>query len=211
MNHLDDRYLILGLAGRAGAGKDTGADVLCEAHQFYRFAFADPVRKEITDAFCIDPALFLRPYKEHKTAALAVDRCTDRNFVTVVAKLGQSIAVPRSPREIMRWWATEYRRAQNPHYWTRKAGDTLHDALRRGFRRVVITDVRFKNEADFIRYHGGRVWMISRASSESAPANHQSESELTSIAPDVVIENNRSMTAFAAEIMKTYRASHEQT
>ena len=208
MTAIDDRYLIVGLTGRAGAGKDTAADVLCEAHQFYRFAFADPVRAEIMRAFGVDISVFGTDTKERKIDALAINRCTDPDFRLAVGKLGVSPQAPRSPREIMRWWGTEFRRAQNPRYWTVRAGDTLHDAMRRGFRRIVITDVRFRNEADFVRYHNGKVWEIKRATAETVPANHQSESEIVHIEPDLIVDNNKSMTAFATAVMKAYRTSH---
>ncbi|MFT0547889.1 hypothetical protein ACMHYO_16360 [Allopusillimonas ginsengisoli] len=208
MKHLDDRYLIVGLTGRAGAGKDTAADVLCDAYQFYRFAFADPVRAEIVDAFGVDPSIFHISSKERKIEALAIDRCTDRAFATTMAKHGVSFSAARSPREIMRWWGTEYRRAQQSHYWTRIAGDTLHNALRRGFRRIVITDVRFSNEPAFVRYNGGVIWKVNRAMAEQSPTNHQSESEVGQITFDIEVNNNRSMTALAAEVMKAYQASH---
>lgn len=203
MGHSETR-LILGLTGRAGAGKDTVADVLCEAHQFYRFAFADPLRAEVVDAFKIDPGLFLPPHKEQRIDALAIDRSADRDFVIAMSKRGKSMTAPRSPREIMQWWGTEYRREQQPHYWTRKAGDALHDAMRRGFRRIVITDVRFENEAAFVRYHGGKMWRVKRATSEHAKLTHKSEMT-DSIDVDKEIDNNRSMTALAAAVMRTYR------
>jgi len=207
MTHLDDRRLLLGLAGRAGAGKDTVADVLCQGHQFYRFAFADPVRAEIISAFGVDMSVFDVSTKEHKIDALAIARCTDPDFRRVAGKLGISMTDARSPREIMRWWGTEYRRFQNPHYWTNRAGETLYDAIRRGFRRIVITDLRFRNEAAFVRYHGGKVWEIQRATAEVLPATHVSEQEITALEPDRVIENNKTMTALATAVMKAYRES----
>lgn len=207
MTHLDDRRILIGLAGRAGAGKDTAADVLCEGHQFYRFAFADPVRAEIVRAFGVDLSVFSVDQKERKIAALAISQCTDPSFRLTAGKLGVSMADPRSPREIMRWWGTEYRRTQNPRYWTNKAGETLHEVMRRGFRRIVITDVRFRNEADFIRYHGGRIWEIRRATAECAPAAHQSEIEIAALQADLTVDNNKTMTAFSRAVMKAYENS----
>lgn len=196
-------HLILGLTGRAGAGKDTVADILCEVHQFYRFAFAGPLRDEIIDAFRIDPSLFRYPYKEQKVQALAIDNSADRDFVVTMRKRGKSITAARSPREIMQWWGTEYRRGQQPQYWTRKAEDTLHDALKRGFDRIVITDVRLANEAEFVRYHGGKIWRVRRATAEQIAPTHQSEA-LDSIEADLEIDNNRSMTSLVAGVMQAY-------
>src|SRR5690606_14024590 len=107
--------------------------VLCEGHQFYRFAFADPVRAEIVRAFGVDLSVFDVRSKEHKIDALALARCADPDFRRAAGKLGVSMTDARSPREIMRWWGTEYRRVQNPRYWTNRAGETLYEAKRRGF------------------------------------------------------------------------------
>lgn len=208
MKHRDGTYLVLGIAGRAGAGKDTCADVLCENYQFFRMAFADPVRAEITDAFGIDPGLFLLPSKEVKTDALAIGRCNDSAFIALMAKVGENISAPRSPREIMRWWGTEYRRRQNPAYWLERAAETINDATRRGFRRIAITDVRFQNEADFVRLYNGEIWLITRTETDLITANHQSEREISSIHPDTIISNNKSMSRYAFEIMKAYEGRH---
>lgn len=207
MTRNNDATMLIGLAGRAGAGKDTTADVLCHGHQFHRFAFADPVRAEIVQTFGIDMTLFDVDTKERKVAALAIDRCANPDFRRVVGMMGVSMTDPRSPREVMRWWGTEFRRAQNPRYWISRAEENLHAALRRGFRRIVITDLRFRNEADFVRYHGGKVWEIRRATAEMAAVTHQSEREIGALSPDLVIENNKSMTALAAAVMKAYRDS----
>lgn len=209
MNYSNGPYGMIGLAGRAGAGKDTAADVLCQAYQFFRLAFADPVRKEIVKSFGIDARLFGVSTKELKTDVLAIGRCDDAVFMKLMGAAGHDIAAPRSPREIMRWWGTEYRRAQNPMYWINKARAVLDEASSRGFRRFVITDLRFKNEADFVRRHNGQVWMVKRAGADAVIADHQSESELVSIEPDVVIENNGSVVSFATAIMKSCEIGRE--
>jgi len=205
MTHSDDRYLLIGLTGRSGAGKDTAADVLCEAYQFYRIAFADPLRVEIATAFSVDLSIFSLDTKTRPVPALAIDRCADIDFRIACSKLGVSFIAPRSPREIMQWWGTEYRRRQNPYYWTRKASDTIHDAMRSGFRRIVVTDVRFRNEAELIHYHNGRLWEIRRATVDGEPVSHPSEAGVGQIEIDHVIDNNGSMPAFAQAVMQAYQ------
>lgn len=204
MTRLEERYLLLGLAGRSGAGKDTVADILCEAYQFHRLAFADPLRAEIATAFGVDLSIFANDAKSRRLPALAIDRCTDIDFRAAVGKLGVNFTAPRSPREIMRWWGTEYRRAQHPYYWTRKASDTLHQAMRNGFRRIVITDVRFQNEADFVHFYNGRLWQIKRATADYEPVTHLSEAEIGELQPDVVIDNNRSVSTLVSTVQQAY-------
>ncbi|WP_460874805.1 deoxynucleotide monophosphate kinase family protein [Paralcaligenes ginsengisoli] len=167
------------------------------------------MRAEIVQAFGIDPGLFHVSTKEQKTPDLAIGRCNDGVFMQIMVKLGVSVTAPRSPREIMRWWGTEYRRAKHPTYWLDKANESIDAAARRGFRRIVITDVRFANEADFVRGLGGQVWMIKRTLAEMAAATHESETQLALIHPDAEIKNNRSMVSFANEVLRTYEAQYE--
>jgi dephospho-CoA kinase len=51
---------IIGLTGRAGAGKDTVADIIQSVAIVQRFAFADLLRFEAAEAWGIDPRLFQR-------------------------------------------------------------------------------------------------------------------------------------------------------
>ena len=56
--------LIIGLIGRAGAGKDTAADYLCTAHGFERYAFAQPLKTMLEALFVevgIDYARLFEP------------------------------------------------------------------------------------------------------------------------------------------------------
>jgi len=201
-----DPYLIIGLAGRAGAGKDTVADMLCQADKFYRYAFADPLRAEITASFGIDPELFSRPYKERRTPMLAIGRSCDGEFIRAMTPLGISITDSRSPREIMRWWGTEYRRRQCPTYWINFARAALDEAFRGGYRRVVFTDIRFRNEAEFTQLYGGHVWRIDRPNAKPQPADHESEEGVDDIQADVAISNDGTLVALASAVMRTYTA-----
>lgn len=196
-------FLVLGLSGRAGAGKDTCADILCAAFSFYRMAFADAVREEIVDAFGIDPALFKRDTKERKAIALAVGRCADGEFIQLMADAGECITSARSPREIMRWWGTEYRRKQCPTYWTDRAAEKIDSAFARGYRRIVMTDVRFANEASFVRAYEGEVWRIHRNTADAQHADHRSETEVDQISPDASIDNNDTVVRLAALSVRT--------
>lgn len=199
-------YRLIGLCGRAEAGKDTCADVLQAAYDFQRIAFADALREEISHSFGVDlRELLRRDTKEIRNPALAIGRSDDGRFIAIMASTGVCISSPRSPREITRWWGTEYRRKlDGEHYWVQRARDRLDSAFRRGARRVVFTDVRFPNEAEFIRSYGGQVWRLRRALADSRPADHVSESELAAIMPDVTLHNDSTLETFATDVRNAY-------
>jgi hypothetical protein len=115
---------LIALTGHAGAGKDTTADLLVALGRFRKLAFADALRGEVSNAFSVSLDDLNAPHlKNVATVALRM-RLAPRDFLAAVA-LSLSAASPnhrtplsdewldepRSPRQIMQWWGTEYRRA----------------------------------------------------------------------------------------------------
>jgi hypothetical protein len=165
--------LIIGLTGLAGAGKDTVADRLCAAHGFERHAFAEPIRDMLTALLTgagIDYAhLFERDLKELPVPGIGV-----------------------SGRRMMQTLGTEWGRSLDTQLWVRVAAVTLglddlpntspvHD-------RIVLTDVRFPNEAAWIRSLGGYTWRVVRPA--PAVAEHVSEQHINQLPSDLSIDNS---------------------
>lgn len=166
--HLRHDATILGLTGRAGAGKDTVAEYLCSVHGFERYAFAEPIRDMATAllvAAGIDYAhLFERGLKEQP-----------------IAGLGPDAAI--SGRQILQSLG-DWGRAQHPDFWVRIAARALglHDLPNSSpvHHRIVVTDVRYPNEAAWIVALGGRIVRVLR---DAAPAirSHDSESHTATL------------------------------
>jgi hypothetical protein len=102
-------------------------------------------------------------------------------------------------RRILQWWGTEYRRAQDPDYWTkawgRKAGQyPLSD------QHILVDDVRFINELEVIKAHGGLIVKIERPGFLGAN-NHASETSLDGFtAWDAVVVNDGTLAEFRARV-----------
>lgn len=160
--------LLIGLAGRAGSGKSTVANYLVDHHLYIENSFAHELRWEVQDA--IDNPGY-RPL-ESESLIMAAGNLTD------------PWEKPTSPamRRLLQWWGTEYRRTQDPHYWLKAL------RLPRG-ELVVISDVRFNNEAYFLRHLGGIIWRIEGREDLSVPM-HASETEIGAIVPHQTIWNN---------------------
>lgn len=70
-----------------------------------------------------------------------------------------------------------------------------------GYARFVISDVRFANEADWVRQRGGVIWRINRP--QAAPVRaHVSETEMQSIQPDVCVDNTDTLDHLRTQVQQ---------
>ncbi|QNK67832.1 hypothetical protein [Variovorax sp. PAMC26660] len=100
---------------------------------------------------------------------------------------------PRSPRQILQWWGTEYRRREHEHYWSRQLLQRATDLMRDGVSRIVITDCRFQNEADTVRRLDGKIWQIKRPGINDATTSegsHVSATDGSEFSPDLILTNS---------------------
>lgn len=166
---MNDHQRIIGLTGPAGAGKDTVAAGLTCMHGFHRIAFADPIRRGLQVMLGLDAMSFEHPHKE-----------------IVIGAIG------KSPRQMMQTLGTEWGRSLvHPELWLLIARTNIEQSLASG-RRVVISDVRFDNEANMLRDMGGQIWHITRNQPSRASA-HISESGVTPTDDDRFISNDSSI------------------
>lgn len=90
-------------------------------------------------------------------------------------------------RPLLQWWGTEFRRGQDQDYWIKRVAARLPwstDDV------VFVTDVRFENEADFIRRMGGTIIRVVRVDgATTAHAGHVTEFGSDRIAEHVRLEN----------------------
>lgn len=161
----------IGITGKAGAGKDTIGDYLVQHHGFLKFAFANPLKCMIDTAF--GPIAWSdRRVKE-----------------TPLPKIG------KSPRELAQTLGLEWgRQVVHPDVWVILMEQAVAEVERAewagaaGVEGVVITDVRFENEADWIRARGGEVWHVRRDT--AGVADHPSENGIALKEGDGVFLNH---------------------
>lgn len=192
-------YTLIGLTGPAASGKDTVADLLVTHCGFIKLALADPLKAEVSDAFGVEPLyLTRRETKEHPMSSLALRKCRADGFVgrIMIAHQAQGhildLDAPRSPRTIMQWWGTDYRRAQSSDYWTRQTSARISYLMQQRIAtRIVITDCRFGNEVDMVRgTYGGLVWQIKRQGIGVPEGAHPSETSGADFGPNAIINND---------------------
>jgi hypothetical protein len=163
---------ILGITGRKRSGKDTFAARLISHHGFTRVAFADPLKAVARD---LDPMVEIPSY-DAVHIRLSEVLGPDVNWET--AKELPEV------RRLLQALGVAVRKHVGEDAWV-AAAITATDAIP---GPVVITDVRFPNEAECVWQEGG--W-IARILRPSLPADdlHISETALDSLTPDYAISN----------------------
>jgi len=161
--------IIIALCGNAGAGKDTAAEYLFEKHGFHRFAFADPLREMLfglLESCYIDYVWITEPHLKDQP----------------IPELGVSY------RQLAQTLGTEWaRNLLGQDFWLRTAGLALGLPDRPVHDRIVISDVRFPNEAAWVQQHHGRVVRIFQPA--AAVRSHLSETLVDQIVPWARIDN----------------------
>lgn len=161
---------LIGLTGYAGTGKDTVRAIL-EQRGYIGLALADPIRQML---------------RELLTSNGIDDRFIDeREFKEVpIHELGVSY------RQMAQTLGTEWGRAcMGEEFWLRIAQAFIDDCKSDGERLFCISDVRFVNEARWVRAQGGVIWRIEREGVERVRA-HASEAQVYSFDAQRVIANH---------------------
>lgn len=158
---------LIGIAGKAGSGKDTAGAHLVDRHGFDQYAFADPIRAMLGSLGAF-PASDL------------VDRDTKE---VVIGWLG------KSPRQMAQTLGTEWgRELVHPQLWVLMAQRRWEAAQAAG-EDLVITDVRFENEVLWVKAQGGQVIALERSGAAAVSAHASEQFDISAVA-DVVISNN---------------------
>ena len=185
---------LIALCGAAGAGKDTVADMLPAR----KLAFADTLYAEVAGAWGVEQhVLRCRETKELESPILSVAHCKDLGFRTNCWRDFHNR--PRSPRQILQWWG-DYRRAQDRKYFVDATTLAIVDCL----DDVVITDVRFPNEAAMVRQLGGQIWQIKRPGYKAGGTGHASDTAGDEFAPDMVVTNSGSLEDLRATVLAAW-------
>ncbi len=190
---------LIGLAGRAQHGKDTVAKHLQATFGFTPVSFAVNLKlllallNPIIDAEPeIDAGAGLVGVGHHLSALLGIHpfqlaSMVDRGDIESVAAVFEEAKKQPEVRRLLQDLGVGARRVLGPDVWVRALERRLpleqrpHTFDRTD--RFVVTDVRFCNEADWVREMGGEVWLVVRVDQEQRPyeaidPNHESEVEV---------------------------------
>lgn len=168
--------MIIGIAGKKGSGKDMLGNYLIQKYGFKRYAFGDPVKEVCRNLFGFNDDQLYGNKKEQ------------------ITELGIT------PREAFQKIGTDFgRKALHQLFPSLNINDgelwiyLFHVFMEKNIgengkhkRNYVITDVRFKNEADAIRSQGGFVILLDSIYSNKEDTH---ESENIDVDYDYVLPN----------------------
>jgi hypothetical protein len=205
---------ILALAGKAGVGKDTMANVLVKKHSFTRVSLADPLRELCSKVFRMDYNMFL----DHDKKDSSIDRIMldyhhiDKIRDIVQNEWGYEITYDmrenmeeyydeefETPRDILRCIGTKLlRNCISRDIWIELAMSKIQKIG----PRVVITDCRFPNEREAFAKCGALLILIKRNDDGSSEGHEHDLGEEFDY--DVVFTNDGELSEFQSNVDMWY-------
>lgn len=203
--------MLIGLTGHAQHGKDTFAD-RARTHGFKRYALADGVR---ASAYALDPWIVVTMRERDVIMAAsptAFPVVGVQRLRPVIDTVGWDVAKVNiaEVRTLLQRLGTEaVRDVIGENAWI----DALDRKIRAdGTVDVVVSDVRFPNEADWIRERGGVIVRIRRPDFDNGlPADHPSEALVDSLPFNYAVANDGGSQFFARidmllDLLRNYEA-----
>jgi len=162
-----NRIKLIGIAGPARAGKDTAADRIIEQREFVKTSFADPIKEMLMIGLGLTAEQLYGKEKE----------IIDKRY-------------NKTPRYMMQTLGTEWGRDLiNKDIWI-NCTDTI---LKNSNKNVIIPDVRFESEAEYIRKNGILIHVKRKLISQQS---HKSESGVYIDTEDYIFENNSTLSTY---------------
>ena len=181
--------MIIGIAGRAHAGKDAVAGfVLDWAAQ----ANVHARRQALADFLKLSAARIFYPEIEMEAALEWANALKERGAVSVIRPGQQPLEGQElvSGRVFLQRYGTEaHRKVFGEDFWVSELMDSTSDRELCGQDILVVPDVRFVNEAAPMQ----EVWRVERAGTPITGSDHPSEAGLPDEVVTRVIENNASL------------------
>lgn len=126
--------MIIGISSKMGCGKTTLSDLIIKELPFKRKAFADLLKEECSE-------VYEYPLEWNYTTEGKLTKINHKNLPKQ----------PMSIREILQWYGTDFRRKKYGFdYWVKLMDKEIKDD-----EDIVIDDVRFLEEAKFIKKREG--------------------------------------------------------
>ena len=179
------KQTVIGLCGRKRVGKDTIAERLVLDYGFAQTSFAAPIKAGLV--------AMLEDYAHVASASFESEHLKE----SPIPGLGDGTV---TPRHLMVTLGTEWGRdLVASDLWTKALLNRLRSLSAKGHHFVVVSDVRFRNEAETLKTHGAILWHVTRPGFGGDNA-HRSEQETLGDLCDAHIQNDGTVRDLAARV-----------
>lgn len=169
--------MIIGLIGRKRVGKDTIADYLVKNYKFVKYGFGEPLKEVCKTMFDLSPAQLETDLKDE------IDERWNIRPRDMFQILGTDFA-----REMIHQKLPQLK-VEEGQFWVHKFGMWYQE---RSNSRIVISDIRFVNEYEYLKKLGAVFIKINR--NVDNIDTHRSEQEIDLIREiDYTINNNSNL------------------
>lgn len=197
--------MIIGLSGIAGSGKDTVANLIIKNHKnWVKTSFAKSMKDAVAGMYGLPREMLEGDTKESREWR-----------EQPVEFWGEKLGIENlTPRQILQFFGTGLVRAHvNPDFWVYRTEFEL-DKLTSGGGNVLVTDVRFPNEAEMIKSKGGQIWHVFCGDVPEWFTNyrdkriipdgiHESEYRWAETTPDAIIHPQRKGLELLEKLVET--------
>lgn len=202
--------ILIGLVAPKMSGKDTAANYLCSSYSFRKYNFADPLKSGIGQIFgltyeqlngdekeTIDPYWGVTPRELFQKIGTELFQFELPKIINKFKDFDRNFWV----KCFEKWYMKQEEEYKiNRTYWSNGAFENMlkdlpsniFDITKPNFR-IVISDVRFKHEANKLKEMGAILIKIKRNTKENDYSLHTSEIEINDINCDYEVENNDSL------------------
>lgn len=180
--------MIIGMSGLAGSGKNSVANIIKKNYDnWVDISFAKPMKDAVACMFGLPRELLEGDTKDSR-------EWREQKCEYWSEKFNYEI----TPRRILQMFGTELvRNNLNQNFWVDRLEFEIKNLTKEG-KNVIITDVRFPNEANMIKNIGGEIWQVFcgeipqwfadyRDKNIEPQGIHESEWKWAKVKPDVII------------------------
>jgi len=190
---------LFGVSGKAQSGKTTFANHAISLFGGTKISLADSVKEEVSE-FLETCGVYFEQRNLYGSAADREEIFYNREFMNLNTDLKPLLKPYMSYRGLLQVWGTNYRRAQDPQYWVKKAQEKIQktDGL------IFIDDVRFPDECEMVHAENGATIRVSRPGGPRIKeSEHISETALDAYADfNLRVFNNGTLKDYHAEVEK---------
>ena len=190
---------IIGLCGNKGSGKDTFANYLVETDGYIKVAFADYIREALKILFDWNEENFSQEFKEKN----------DEYWDVSPRKMMQELGTEFLRFHCVNMMSQDFYLPDGKTYKSTFHIKRLNKDIMKFYEtnknvKIIISDIRFQDEVDYVKKIGGTVIRINRELEKNNFSNHASEIQINNLnSIDINLVNDKDLDHYIKKVRLT--------